>query len=321
MENSFSREWVDVHAPACLDDYVLAEQTKSWFRGMVDSGQLVSMTFAGTQGSGKTTLAKVLCREFDADVLFVPCATEGVVDTIRTKIEPFCEAMSLDGKKKIVVLDELDSSSQSGQNSFQMALRTLIEAAQSDTRFIATCNYAAKVIPAVLSRMPTVPIGFGKKDLLVHVKKILDAEKIEYSRDSLKAFVEDSFKLYPDVRRIVKYLQMSCVSGKLDPKLEAGQASVCESYVAELAKKAAGAKNLLDVRTEYLREKDKLGDFVEAGSKLFSYALDSELVVDPDGTLLLSDLLYKLSVVVDKESLFFGMLAAVAKFGKKAANG
>lgn len=179
---SFKREWVDVHAPQTLDEYVLDEKTKSYFKRMAGSGQLVSMTFAGTQGSGKTTLAKVLCRELDADVLFVPCATEGVVDTIRTKIEPFCEAMSLDGKKKIVVLDELDSSSQSGSNNFQMALRTLVEAAQSDTRFIATCNYAAKVIPAVLSRMPVVPIGFGKRDLLAHVKKILDAESVSYSR-------------------------------------------------------------------------------------------------------------------------------------------
>lgn len=313
---AFKKEWVDVHAPQKLDDYVLYPQTKDYFRQMVRSGQLVSMTFAGTQGSGKTTLAKVLCREFDADVLFVPCATEGVVDTIRSKIEPFAEAMSLDGKKKIVVLDELDSSSQSGQNNFQMALRTLIESAQSDTRFIATCNYAAKVIPAVLSRCPVVPIGFGKKELLVHVKKILDTEKIDYSRESLKAFVEDSFKLYPDVRRIVKYLQMSCVSGKLDPKLDAAGASLCESYVEELAKKAARAKNLLDVRASYLKEKDKLGDFLEAGSKLFNFALDSKIVVDPDGVLLLSDFLYKLNVVVDKESLFFGMLAAVAKFGR-----
>lgn len=118
------------------------------------------------------------------------------------------------------------------------------------------------------------------------------------------------------MRRIVKYLQMSCVSGKLDPGIDAAGASACESYVAELAQKAAGAKNLLDVRASYLREKDKLGDFIEAGSKLFSYALDSGLVVDPDGTLLLSDLLYKLNVVVDRESLFFGMLAAIAKFGR-----
>ena len=76
------------------------------------------MTFAGCQGSGKTTLAKILCNELDADVLFVRCATDGVIDTLRTSVEPFCNAMSLEGKPKVVLLDELDSAASSGQNNF-----------------------------------------------------------------------------------------------------------------------------------------------------------------------------------------------------------
>lgn len=114
----FKEEWVDKHQPKTLDDYVLFDSIKKQFMRMVESRSITSMTFGGIQGSGKTTLAKVLCGMLDADVLFVKCATEGVVDTIRTKIEPFCNAMSLDGKLKVVVLDEIDSASSSGTNSF-----------------------------------------------------------------------------------------------------------------------------------------------------------------------------------------------------------
>ena len=46
------------------------------------------------------------------------CATEGTVDVVRTKIEPFCNAMSIEGKMTVVILDEIDSSSSSGANSF-----------------------------------------------------------------------------------------------------------------------------------------------------------------------------------------------------------
>ena len=110
--------WVDKYRPSKLDNYILNDNIKQYFKNMVSSKQLQNCIFAGIQGSGKTTLAKILCNEFDADVLFVKCATEGVVDTLRAKIEPFCNAMSMEGKLKIVLLDELDSASSSGANNF-----------------------------------------------------------------------------------------------------------------------------------------------------------------------------------------------------------
>ena len=116
--NEIKLEWVDKYAPKTLDDYVLDPKIKKQFKAIVKSNSLTSMTFAGIAGSGKTTLAKILCNEFDADVLFVKCATEGVVDTLRAKIEPFYNAMSMEGKLKIVLLDELDSASSSGANNF-----------------------------------------------------------------------------------------------------------------------------------------------------------------------------------------------------------
>ena len=204
MENQI--EWVDKYRPTKLKDYVLDTDIKDYFKRMIKSKALQNMTFAGIAGSGKTTLAKLLCNEFDAEVLFVPCATDGTLDVLRTKITEFCNAMSFEGKTKIVILDEVDSASQSGQNNFQMALRTLIEAAQEDTRFMLTCNMKEKVLPAVISRCPIVPLRFDKKDLLFHIKKILDSEKIEYTKESLKAFIEEAFRFYPDCRRIVKYL-------------------------------------------------------------------------------------------------------------------
>ena len=133
-------------------------------------------------------------------------------------------------KIKIIVLDELDSASASGGNGFQQALRTLIEAAQDDCRFICTGNFIQKIIAPVLSRCPAIPLKFDKKDLLVHVKKILDNEKIKYTRDSIKAFIEEAFQYYPDVRRIINYLQFCCNSGELVVNLN----KVAESEKTEL---------------------------------------------------------------------------------------
>ena len=314
MENQI--EWVDKYRPTKLKDYVLDTDIKDYFKRMIKSKALQNMTFAGIAGSGKTTLAKLLCNEFDAEVLFVPCATDGTLDVLRTKITEFCNAMSFEGKPKIVILDEVDSASQSGQNNFQMALRTLIEAAQDDTRFMLTCNMKEKVLPAVISRCPIVPLRFDKKDLLFHIKKILDSEKIEYTKESLKAFIEEAFRFYPDCRRIVKYLQFCSNSGKLIVKLNAIVNSEKDDFIKDIIDKTISLPNILDVRKFYLANKTKLVDFIEGASLLFNYVVDNDLV-DSDGILKLTDLVYQENVVIDKEPTFFGMLVAIKKYLKE----
>ena len=313
MQNQI--EWVDKYRPTVLKDYILDADIKEYFTRMIESKSLQSMTFAGVAGSGKTTLAKLLCNEFDAEVLFVPCATDGTLDVLRTRITEFCNSLSLDGKPKIVILDEIDSASQSGQNNFQMALRTLIEAAQDDTRFILTCNIKEKVIPAVISRCPIVPLRFDKKELLFHVKKILDSEKIQYTKESLKTFIEEAFRFYPDCRRIVKYLQFCSNSGKLIVKLNAIVNTEKDDFIKELIDKTMSSSNILDVRKFYLSNKTKIVDYIEGASLVFNYVVDNDLV-DSVGILKLADLVYQENLVVDKEPTFFGMLVAVKTYLK-----
>ena len=149
MENNLEL-WVDKYRPKTLDEYVLDDDIKDYFRSMVKKGTLQNFSMCQQAGSGKTSLAKILCNELNAQVLFVPCATDGTIDVLRTKIQDFCNALSFDGQIKVIILDELDSASQNATNGFQQALRTLIEAAQDDSRFICTFNYAQKIITRIV---------------------------------------------------------------------------------------------------------------------------------------------------------------------------
>lgn len=306
--------WVDKYRPQTLDDYVLSDDIKKYFKSMVEKKSLQNFSMVATQGSGKTTLAKILCNEFNASVLFVPCATDGTVDVLRTKIQDFCNALSLEGKIKIVVLDEIDSASASGGNGFQQALRTLIEAAQDDCRFICTGNFIQKIIAPILSRCPVIPLKFGKKDLLIHVKKILDAENVKYDRESVKAFIEEAFQYYPDVRRIINYLQFCCNSGELVVNLNKVAESEKNELIDAIVDKLKTTTNMLEVRKFYLSEKDKINDYVEFGSNLYKHVVDNGIVVDLDGILKMTDLLFQLNTVIDKETGFFGLLVAIAKW-------
>lgn len=308
--------FIDKYCPKTIDDYILDIEIKNYFSSMIHNKTLLNFSLVGCPGSGKTTLAKVLVNEFNASVLFIKCATEGTIDVLRSKVEPFCNALSIDDRQKIVILDELDAASgTTGSGSgFQSGLRTLIEAAQDDTKFIVTCNYINKIIPAVLSRCPIIPLKFSKKDLLVHVKKILDNENVSYTRDALKAFIDEAFQHYPDVRRIVNYLQFCCVSGELVVKLNNAANDEKNEVIKMIADGVITGKKLLDIRKEYLAQKDKISDFVEAGSQLFNYAIDNGIVTSPDGILKMTDILFYLNTVIDKESCFFGLVTAVSKW-------
>ena len=306
--------WVDKYRPKTLDEYVLDNDIKDYFKSMVKKGTLQNFSLVGCAGSGKTTLARVLCNELNAQVLFVPCATDGTVDVLRTKIQDFCNALSFEGQLKVIILDELDSASQNATNGFQQALRTLIEAAQDDTRFIACANYLQKLITPILSRLPVIPLKFNKKELLVHVKKILDAEEVKYSRDSLKAFIDEAFQYYPDVRRIINYLQFCCSSGELVVKLNNVANDEKNEVIKSIVDSIVAGKNLLEIRRSYLAQKDKISDYVEAGSQLFNYVVDNNVVSSPDGILKMTDILFYLNTVIDKESCFFGLVTAISKW-------
>lgn len=305
--------WVDKYRPKTLDEYIIDADLREYFANMIKNRSLQNMTLAGIQGSGKTTLAKVLANEFNADVLFVKCATEGTLDVLRTKVAEFCNARSMEGKIKIVVLDELDSASATGQNNFMLGLRTLIEAAQDDTRFILTANYQGKIIPAILSRCPLIPLKFGKRDLLLYVKKILDSEHITYDKEGLKSFVDESFHYYPDCRRIINYLQFCCNSGKLVVKLTKIEDDGKTELLASLVEAIKNANNILDVRSFYLKYKDEITDYVTFASELFNFVIDNRVVTQADAILKMTDIIYQLNVVVDKESMFFGMVVAISK--------
>lgn len=310
VENSV--EWVDKYRPQKLDDLVLDPETKKTFAEMVKTGNLLNCTFGGPAGIGKTTMARVLCNEIDATVLFIPCATDGTVDVIRSRIRAFCETLSMKDSLKVVILDEIDSASSSGQNNFQMALRTVIEEFQKDTRFILTCNYLEKItVKAILSRCPPVNLGFSDKDLVLRLKHILDTEKISYDNDSLKEFIISALKWKPDIRRIIKHLQVCSVSGTLKVRDTTAEDTERMEFAKEIVKRTLEAKDLLSVRQFCVSNKSRIDDWKTFGADVITHVLDQGIVTDYRKILKLSDIMYQMNVVINPEIQFFAILTVI----------
>ena len=201
--------WVEKYKPATIDDVLIEPHLKEKFTEYIKDKEIPGLIFSGNAGCGKTTCAKIIAREISEDILFINASNESGIDTVRSKIEPFCSTMGFGDTKKIVILDEMEMSS----DNFQRALREMIERFYETARFILTCNYINKVEPALLSR--TQPYRFGnikQIDVMKRCMAILQTEGIEYDKKNLANIIK---ALGSDMRRIINNLQKLTVDGKL----------------------------------------------------------------------------------------------------------
>lgn len=302
--------WVDKYCPNSIKDMVLTQDLKEYFNNMINSKNLINMTFLGPQGCGKTTICKTLAKEFNASVLFLKCSVEGTVDVAKTKLQNFCDALSIENKIKVVILDELDSASATQDSSFQKTLRNIIESSQSNTRFLITSNFN-KIIAPVISRCPIVPIRFEQSDLLKRLVFILDSENIKYTKDNIKSFVKFAFRFYPDCRRIINLLQSYCTSGTL-VMTDGVNETDKEKFYGELCSKIKD-KNFIATREFVVKNKALFSnDYLALAEEMFEYMLSNNIIDNPKIVFNLADSIYQINMVVNKEIGFMKFLSILS---------
>jgi len=214
--------WTEKYRPQTVDDYVFRDEAqKNQVKGWVTEGAIPHLLFSGAPGVGKTTLAKILINELDIDeydVLEINASRENSVDTIRDKITGFVQTMPF-GKFKIVLLDEADYISPNGQ----AALRGVMETYASTARFILTCNYPNRVIPALHSRCQGFHIEkVDKTEFTARVATVAVTENVQIDIDTLDSYVKAT---YPDLRKCLNLVQMNTVDGVLQKPQESDGAT------------------------------------------------------------------------------------------------
>ena len=303
--------WTEEFAPKTIDEMVLTEDIKNHFRNLLESKNRFNLLLAGSPGIGKTTIANIISNTLNATTLFIKCGIEGNVETAKTKLQNFCNAMSIDGRPKVVILDELDSASGTQDNSFQKILRNIISDSP-DTIFIGTCNYPEKVISPIKSRLGLISLKFTARELLARIQHILDTKKIKYTTDSLKEFVINVIKTnYPDIRRIISILSDCCSSGELIVSSKVTDNDFNKDLVKAIVDKAINTEDILEVRKFYIQSKNKIDDYLKLSSEIFNYVIDNGIIKDRAKILRLSNIIYQLNIVVDKEIQFFNLISTL----------
>ena len=215
--------WVEKYRPATVDGYVFRDQhQRNQVNTWIKDGTIPHLLFSGNAGIGKTTLAKILLNQLEVneyDILEINASRTNSVEDVRDKIVNFVQMIPF-GDFKVVLLDEADYLSPNAQ----AALRGVMEEYHTTSRFIMTCNYPNRIIPALHSRCQGFHIErIDQTEFTARVAEILITEEVVPDLDVLDTYVKAT---YPDLRKCINMVQMNCVDGTLVPpaKSDSGDA-------------------------------------------------------------------------------------------------
>jgi replication factor C small subunit len=210
MENAIASRPLlsEVLRPQTLSELNQPDELVHSLEKCVLSRSIPNMLFYGEPGIGKTSAARILLREMDADVMELNGSFhEGDKSFVR-RIEGFAYTASLFNRPKVCFIDEADFMSRAVQDS----LRYIIENASDNTRFLLTANDEAKLTSAMKSRCIPICFDVKRKDadsvierMVRRYQERLIDEGYDIERDKIRRLVEVHF---PDLRSIANQLQL-----------------------------------------------------------------------------------------------------------------
>ena len=289
--------WVEKYRPQTIKDAILPFELKQTFQQFVDNQNCPNLRLSGSAGCGKTTVAKAMLEELGCTYMMINGSEESGIDVLRNKIKNFASTVSMDGKRKYVILDEADYLN---PQSTQPALRGFIEEFSKNCGFILTCNFKNRIIEPLHSRCSSIEFRIPNEekpqlamDFMQRCQTILDTENVKYNKKVVASLIQ---KFFPDWRRVLNELQRYSASGEIDAGI---LVNLSESSIKELVTFLKN-KEFTNVRRWIVNnlDNDPSRIYRRIYDSLYD-SLDSSTI--PHAVVILADYSYKSAFVADQE--------------------
>ena len=192
---------VEKYRPQKLIEFVGQDKVRKYAENVIANGEINHLIFHGNSGTGKTTMARILARELNVELLNFNASNDRTLNFIRERIIPAMRYKPLFGKYKIIFLDETDSMTKESL----FALRSPMEQYEKNAKIIFSCNDDSNIIDAIRSRAITFEFYPLKKvEIMSRLSFIADKEGINVTNEILE---EIASKSHGDLRKAINLLE------------------------------------------------------------------------------------------------------------------
>ncbi|NLL10595.1 MAG: replication factor C small subunit [Methanomicrobiales archaeon] len=206
--------WIEKYRPRLLKDIIGQHEIIDRLRSYVAKREMPHLLFTGNAGTGKTTAAVALAREFFGDewqmnFRELNASDERGIDVVRNQIKQFARTSPFGSSTfKILFLDEADALT----NDAQSALRRTMETYAQTCRFILSCNYSAKIIDPIQSRCAIYRFRpLGRQAIAEMVKRISEDQDLSVTDEVTDAIF---YIAQGDMRKAINALQGAAILGR-----------------------------------------------------------------------------------------------------------
>ena len=284
--------FIKKYSPQYLNEF----QYDSYFIDAIKSLlslDFLNLLFIGNIGTGKTAIIRAIINEYynplcnnnnnnnnnnnskiAANVLYINNLSEQGISYYRSDVKTFCQTQcSIDNKKKILVIDDLDMVNLQSQQVF----RNCIDAYGSNIHCIASCTNTQKVINSIQSRTTIIrlqPLSF--KSQMQIANNICDSEHIKISENMKQSIVkisDNSISLL--INYLEKYVLLYCTNN--EPTIE-NISSTTSYFIYDKYTKLCQQQNIYDAIHILYTLIDKGYSVIDILDSYFCYIKQTSLI-------------------------------------------